>query len=449
MKKIITCLLLCSITSVFGQKIFFNIENDTIGSPYSLRKITNEVVQNITLKEFNFELEKISLNEGYYVLSKNEDKAVLYIKPEHELTISFDAEDFINSLDFSGKGAAINKFLVEKYNTRSTDNETQKKYFDREFYEEGEANYLKKIDGYYKGLYGILFSGSLDEDFVKEEMKNLQFGYSLDLLKYQDAKDYYQINDSINPSQSFLAPLSTIHFDTDHLFEKYSSYAELSTLKWRKDIELAADFTMMEDILSSIRTKALKQNVLESLLVLITKDTPQRTKSYFNLIKSHSKTIELVSEARKKYDEVRLIEAEKNLSKFDFITNNKEEVKLSEYKGNYIFLNVWASWCKECVKDFEKLERLKDDYHDYNIVFLNVSLDKKEDFEKWKNIVQNTKNITSHLLYGGSKAKFVKTYNISTIPTCILLSDKGKVLDDNLKLGIKKTSRILDKVLVK
>ena len=114
MKKIITCLLLCSISSLFSQKITFNIENDTIGSTFSIRKVTNEVVRNVTLKELNFDLDGISLDEGYYILKKEEDKAVLYIKPAHELTISFDAEDFHNSIEFTGKGALINKFLAEK-----------------------------------------------------------------------------------------------------------------------------------------------------------------------------------------------------------------------------------------------------------------------------------------------------------------------------------------------
>ncbi|WP_299714262.1 TlpA disulfide reductase family protein [uncultured Tenacibaculum sp.] len=449
MKKIITCLLLCSISSLFSQKITFNIENDTIGSTFSIRKVTNEVVRNVTLKELNFDLDGISLDEGYYILKKEEDKAVLYIKPEHELTISFDAEDFHNSIEFTGKGALINKFLAEKNAIRLSDNGTEKKYYDRDFYEGNESNYLKKIDGYYKGLYGTLFSGNLDKDFVEEEMKNLQYGYSLDLLKYEDAKAYYQFNDSIYPSKAFLEPLTNIHFDTEYLFEKYESYAQLSVLKWRKDLENAADLKMMRDILSSIRTQPLKQSVLESLFELMSADTPQRTRDYFSLIKSNSATLELTAKAKTIYDQVRLVEAEKNLSKFDFLTSNEEEVKLAEYKGNYILMNIWASWCEGCVQDFETIEQLKKEYHDYNIVFINISVDKKEDFSKWLSIIEKNSNKGAHLFFDGSKGKFVKTYNISSMPTCVLLSDKGKVITDKLKLSSKKTRRLLDKIFTK
>ena len=449
MKKIVTCLLLCSITSLFGQKIFFNIENDTIGSTFSIRKVTNEVIRNITLKELNFELEKISLDEGYYYLKKEDEEVVLYIKPEHELTIKFDSEDFRNSMEFSGKGASINKFLSEKNTSRLNGNANTRKYFDREFYEGDENAYLRKIDGYYKGLYGILFSGNLDKDFVDEEMKNLQFGYSLDLLRFEDAKSFYQFKDSIYPSKRFLEPLSHIHFDTDHLFEKYNSYAELSILKWRKDLENAENLKMMRDILSSIRTDALKQGVLESLFELMSKDTPKRTRDYYSLIKSNSSTLELITEARVKYDEVRLVEASKNLSKFDFLTENEEEVKLSEYKGYYILMNIWASWCETCVEDFKSFELLKVDYHDYNIVFVNISVDKKEDFEKWKSIVEKTNKKGAHLFFNGSKGKFVKTYNISSFPTVVLLSNRGKILNDKLKINSKKTRKILNKIFIK
>ncbi len=449
MKKIVTSLLLLSMTSIFGQKIFFDIENDTIGSTFSIRKVTDEVVRNVTLKTLNFELDGISLEEGYYILQKEEEKAVLYVKPEHELTISFDAEDFHNSLQFSGKGAPINEFLAKKKAIRLGENGAERTYFDREFYEGDENNYLKKIDGYYKGLYGILFSGNLDKDFVDEEMKNLQYGYSLDLLKYEDAKVYYEYKDSIYPSKAFLEPLSHIHFDTDHLFEKYDSYAALSVLKWRKDLEKATDLAMMRDILSSIRTAPLKQGVLKSLFELMSTDTPQRTRDYFSLIKSNSATLELISQAKVEYDKVRLVEAEKNLSKFSFLTTNDEKVKLSQYKGNYILMNIWASWCETCVENFNTIEKLKEDYHDYNIVFVNISVDKQEDIEKWRAIAQNSKNKGAHLLYNGSKAKFVKTYNISSFPTVVLLSDKGKVLQDKLKLTSKKTRRTLDKIFVK
>jgi len=444
MKRLITCFLVISASVVFGQKITFNIENDSIGSKFSLRTLSNKVLHDVELKEFNFDLPDTNLEEGYYLLKKGENEALLYIRPEDELTINFDAQQFHNSLVFTGGGADINTYLANRNKVFLDEDGEQRDFYKENFYEGNEQTYLRKIDGHYKELYGVLFSGTLeDEDFVNEEMKNLQYGYSLDLLKYEYAKEHYKINDSIRPSKSFLEPLSRVHFDNEQLFNKYYEYTKLSILKWRNDIENADNFGYKQDIISSIRTEAMKEGVLESLYKLMSRDTPELTKEYFDLIKANSISNEFIATAKNKYNRIRFVDAEKNISKFKFINDNGEGVRLSDYKDNYIFMNVWASWCKPCVKDFKEVEKLNDEYHDKNILFINVSVDKKENFEQWAAIAKEHKEAVQ-LLYQGSKVKFVNTYDISAIPTGVLLTAEGKVIDNTLKVKSKKTRKFLD-----
>src|SRR5436189_5057283 len=52
-----------------------------------------------------------------------------------------------------------------------------------------------------------------------------------------------------------------------------------------------------------------------------------------------------------------------------------EEV-LAQYKGKYIFLDLWASWCVPCMEEMPASQALKKKYPADKIVFLNLSVDK-------------------------------------------------------------------------
>ncbi len=63
---------------------------------------------------------------------------------------------------------------------------------------------------------------------------------------------------------------------------------------------------------------------------------------------------------------------------------------LDTYKGETIFVDVWASWCSDCLKSLPQVRALQKEYPD--LVFLFLSVDKKID--NWK------KGIDKHQIYG-------------------------------------------------
>ena len=70
----------------------------------------------------------------------------------------------------------------------------------------------------------------------------------------------------------------------------------------------------------------------------------------------YSKDNSLIAKAKDKLAEIRQEEAVKNLSKFSYLNTNGEKIKLADFKGNYIFLYVWATFCKDCVNQFEDIK---------------------------------------------------------------------------------------------
>ncbi|TCI92144.1 TlpA family protein disulfide reductase [Tenacibaculum sp. M341] len=449
MKKIVTYVLLFTTTAIFGQRINFEIRNDSIGNVFTIRSLTNKALETVVIKEQNFKVD-INFDKGYYLLEKEGNTIPLFLKPSDEFNIAFDANNFYETLVISGQNSAENSYLLSRKQIFLNDVGNLKKYHKKSFYEGDENDYLVKLDALYNDFYGTLFSGDLDQQFVDDEMKNLQYAYYYDILRFEDAKKHYKFTDSITVSKRFLQPLNTIHFDSQLLFEKYPDYKNLSILKWKKEIERYPTSTEKEEVLNSIRTAPLKQGVLWSLYNDMGRDNPKITKEYFKIIKTYAERKELITKAKEKYDEIRNVEAEKNLSKFDYRNIHGEAVKLSDYAGNYIFIGAWASWCKRCLKDFEKIEELKEKYSDKPIVFVGISLDNQEDFNKWLTVIKekNLRGTGEHLFFKGDKSKFIQAYEMSGIPSYMLLSLKGLKLEKNLSnVSVKKVEKMLDKYL--
>jgi thiol-disulfide isomerase/thioredoxin len=100
---------------------------------------------------------------------------------------------------------------------------------------------------------------------------------------------------------------------------------------------------------------------------------------------------------------------------------------LQENKGKNLVIEVWASWCGDCIKAMPKLKELQANNPDVTYVF--ISADKAMD--KWK------EGIAKHQLAGnhywindkdGMKGSFGKSIDLDWIPRYIVVDKTGKVL---------------------
>ena len=103
---------------------------------------------------------------------------------------------------------------------------------------------------------------------------------------------------------------------------------------------------------------------------------------------------------------------------------NGNTVALSSFKGKYIYIDMWASWCIPCIGEIPHLKKLEDEYKDKNIVFLSISTD--EDKTAWKNKVKEL-NLHGNQLETGNSG-FEKIMNIQAIPHFILYDASGKLM---------------------
>jgi len=111
-----------------------------------------------------------------------------------------------------------------------------------------------------------------------------------------------------------------------------------------------------------------------------------------------------------------------------FITLEGKEIAfkdiLNKYKGSDIVIDIWASWCKDCVGGIPKVKELQSEYKDAAYVFL--SLDKTQ--EAWKNGIEKHKIKGDHyFMQSGWKGAFGTFARLKWIPRFMVVDKQGNI----------------------
>nr|WP_199002737.1 TlpA disulfide reductase family protein [Flavobacterium sp. ASV13] len=114
---------------------------------------------------------------------------------------------------------------------------------------------------------------------------------------------------------------------------------------------------------------------------------------------------------------------------FEYDNHKGGKTKLSDLKGKYVYIDLWATWCAPCRAEIPYLQKIEEKYHGKNIEFVSISIDKLKDNEKWKKFVTD-KNLGGVQLFADKdwESEFVTSYGVTGIPRFIIVDPKGNVL---------------------
>jgi thiol-disulfide isomerase/thioredoxin len=106
---------------------------------------------------------------------------------------------------------------------------------------------------------------------------------------------------------------------------------------------------------------------------------------------------------------------------------------LSEYKGRYVLLDFWATWCGPCVGETQNLKAVYDAYgSDPRLQMVSVSFDKSN--EPLKKYIDDKKMTWTHVLLTEAEQKMVRqTWGVDGIPEIDLIGPDGKIVARNLR----------------
>lgn len=109
-------------------------------------------------------------------------------------------------------------------------------------------------------------------------------------------------------------------------------------------------------------------------------------------------------------------------------------IKLSDFRGQYILIDFWASWCFPCRFENPNVVRAFNEFKGKGFTVIGVSLDKPEARQSWLNAIRKDgltwTNLSDLKFWKNSVARL---YGITSIPQNFLVDPSGKIVARNLK----------------
>ncbi|WP_027391194.1 TlpA family protein disulfide reductase [Aquimarina latercula] len=209
---------------------------------------------------------------------------------------------------------------------------------------------------------------------------------------------------------------------------------------YNKEIFENVGFKSFSEVLKEMPHGLIKDDFMyyHSGLLLYPGETNETIDNIFPILMTSSNSVHKKI-YENKYERLKKLEKGKPSPLFEYEDYNGEVVSLSDFKGNYIYIDIWATWCKPCIQQFPYIKDLKRKYKDKKIKFVGISIDDPNNKPKWKNLIKKKNLDNSIQLYAGNvtKSDFMREYFLVTdtysysIPRFILIDQNGKIVDRN------------------
>jgi peroxiredoxin len=108
---------------------------------------------------------------------------------------------------------------------------------------------------------------------------------------------------------------------------------------------------------------------------------------------------------------------------FALKSSTGENLRLSEYRGEVVMVNFWATWCGPCRQEMPLLDQLYSRYERVGFTLLGVNID--DNSGKAMNMVQEL-GVSFPVLFDSQK-EVSKLYQVDTMPATVLIDREGTV----------------------
>lgn len=161
-----------------------------------------------------------------------------------------------------------------------------------------------------------------------------------------------------------------------------------------------------------------------------------------------SKYLEFLNPEIEKVKKFHQKKEQKNTQKVTFLDNyqNKNTLKevLDSFKGQKVYIDIWATWCGPCKEEFKHKKKLDQLLKANNIKLLYISIDNENRIEQWKKMAEYYNLYGSHLR---ANKKLIKELQILfnnngtiEIPWYLLINENGEIVE----MKAKKPSQLIE-----
>ena len=122
-------------------------------------------------------------------------------------------------------------------------------------------------------------------------------------------------------------------------------------------------------------------------------------------------------------DKVELLEEGDNAPDFVLTDLEGNSHKLSDYKGQGVFLNFWGTWCEPCIEEMPAIDRQYKEFKDQGVTVLSVNI-AQSNMEV--SSFRDQLGVTFPIVIDKNKS-VMEAYNVTWLPATILVNPEGKI----------------------
>ncbi|MEL6863745.1 MAG: TlpA disulfide reductase family protein [Bacteroidota bacterium] len=155
----------------------------------------------------------------------------------------------------------------------------------------------------------------------------------------------------------------------------------------------------------------------------------ERLDEFLAFFKQYSTDEEDIAKMEEKHSALQVLLKGNVSPSFDYENYKGGNSTLADYKGKYVYIDVWATWCGPCRREIPSLKEKEAQYHDANVEFVSISIDEQKAYDKWRKMVEDKELGGSQLIADNAwQSDFVQNYKINGIPRFILVDPEGKIV---------------------
>ncbi|WP_195715198.1 TlpA disulfide reductase family protein [Ancylomarina sp. 16SWW S1-10-2] len=402
-----------------------NYDQDTLymNNVSSELMVFQEEIQAIELTgktnfDYRFDLEKPT----YF----NIGRTFLYLSPGDSLVAKLDTRDRSFG-SFTGKGAEANNYLTKTPYPKGGSFWGEREFSSKfKTYQDVPVGFQKVADARLAKLNNLT---QVSEAFKELETARVKFDYvnSLENLfylyypKFREGKmTQEEMELKIEEANKYLTPYKKPFLDnfndTKYLqLEVFQSLLySLNKDEYRKDLDLPMlSEKLQEYFLTSNLVNELKYNGYSNQVGEKLNKEAQKIKdpTYSAVLKDLQKEYQSITKGN-------------TASDLTFTKLDGSTIKLSDYKGKVIVLDLWATWCGPCMNEKPYFEALEKKYHaNEDVEMISLSIDTEE---KWKSYFKKHDLAGNQLQINRSQ---LSNYKVAAIPRFFVIDKNFKIVD--------------------
>ena len=437
----------------YGWAQYNVIVTGEVNNPGRMRKIDLQVNQRYLDGNFmtysapifedgTFRFDVLLPEPQYVTLTYAHNAGILFLEPGDSIHVRTDASNFQYSFAFTGTGKGNNEFLAAYLQDHPVDatpfsqvQYKQGKYWysvnkeiDRQMQNSRKEMFVEEMkiqrDAALRRLeeFAVINPGELSMEFTDFMRTEILYNWAYHRLLYGHVyrnvhgvtSDYFQFLEEVPMDnmqignhwyREFL--LAKMDYDLLHDEGRDLTYPNLYQLSTERLGGMSQAFARSEFLVKGLLKET---NATLPLYIEFVKENPY--------MEFDEKVLTAYQKARRNAIGVAAPD-------FTLVSASGDEVRLSDYQGQVVFLNFWASWCRPCVSKMEQFKPLQPQLEQQGVVFLNVSFDRTKN--DWHAALEKYNWGGVHVFDSGDVfSEVADVYDIDAIPQYYIIDRNGK-----------------------